>query len=136
MSDVQRKDDDRLAAYLERHGLVSAMNDTKWREVIVCLQGVSGFHVEFRVRCVRDPDVAPHRERSFPWHVPTFQHIEWLEIDPIVRSQSGAVDRGRGEDFTDRLVSALKAIPVPISFEDGYLRIWGYYRPGVAPDLR
>ena len=136
MAHEQRTDEDRLVAYVARHGLVSAMNDTKWREVVDCLLRVPGFHAEFRVRCVRDPlDSTPHRNRSFPWHIPTFKHIEWLDIDPIVRSHAGAADRGHGEDFSDRLLAVLKAIPVPISFEQGYVRIWGYYRPGVTPEL-
>ena len=75
------------------------MNDTKWREVVACLRGIPGYWVEFRVRCVRDPlDAVPRRDRSFAWHLPTpYKHIEWLDIDPVVRRVSGAVDRGNGE---------------------------------------
>jgi hypothetical protein len=111
------------------------MNDTKWREVVACLRGIPGFYVEFRVRCVRDPlDEVPRRDRSFPWHLPPYKHIEWLDIDPVVRLVRGAVDKGKGEDFTDVLLTSLKAIPAPVSRENGYLRIWGYYRPGESPD--
>lgn len=137
MSGEQFKDQERFAAYVEREGMVSAMNDTKWREVIQCLGAIPGLHVVFRVRCVRDPlDAEPRCESSFPWHVPTYKEIEWFEIDPLVRMPSGAVDRGHSEDFRARIVAALKAIPVPVSLEGRYVRIWGYYRPGAEPDLR
>jgi hypothetical protein len=131
MTDDQREDARRLASYIERHQLVSAMNDTRWREAISCLQRIDGFSLVFRVRCVRDPIAAPlHRDRSFPWHMPPFQSIEWLDVDPRVDHTIPP------QDFTDPILSVLKALPVPVSREDGYLRIWGYYRPGaVRPHL-
>jgi len=112
MTEPQRNDTSRLAAYVEQHGLVSAMNDSKWREAIDSLQRIPRFNLAFRVRCVGDRlDEVPPREQSFPWHVPAYAHIEWLEIDPIVRRQSGALDRGRGEDFTAAIVAASKRSP-------------------------
>jgi hypothetical protein len=127
MTDGRNEAHRRLASYIERHQFVSVMNDTKWREAIACLQCIPGFPVVFRVRCVRDPIDAPlHRDRSFPWHVPPFQAIEWLDVDPRVRLTIPP------QDFTDPILNALKALPVPVSREDGYLRIWGYYRPGVV----
>jgi len=136
VSDEQQKSEERLAHYIERHQLVSAMNNTKWREVVAMLQSMPGFHVEFRVRCVQDLLDAPvHRERSLPWHVPAYKAIEWLDIDPVISWPSGALDCGRGRDFTEAVLTALKAIPVAVSLADGYSRIWGYYRRGCAPDL-
>ena len=93
----QREADLRLARYIERHQLVSATNDTKWREVVAYLRGIPGFYVEFRVRCVREPlDAVPRRDRSFPEHLPPYKHIEWLDIDPVVRLVGGRGQRQGG----------------------------------------
>ncbi len=87
MSDQRVEDDRRLARYIERHQLVSAMNDTKWREAVASLRRILGDHIEFRVRCVRDPlDTLPPRDRSFPWHLPPDKHIEWLDWKRSPRS--------------------------------------------------
>jgi hypothetical protein len=137
MTDEQLQDEKRLTRYIECHQLVSAMNDTKWRETIACLESIPGYRVdEFRVRCVRDPAGAVGSlDRSFPHHIPTYRSIEWLDVAPVVRRQSGAVDRGKGQDFTAAILAALTPISVPISLEDGYIRIWGYYRPGRSPAI-
>lgn len=125
MTEDQETDDQRLARYLERENLASLMNDTKWREVIDAIQGIERYVPRFRVKCVKDAQ-EPARDRwdgSFPLHVPTFRHIEWLEFDPMVRT------RIPPEDFTERLELALAAIGVPVERVGGAIRLIGYWRP-------
>lgn len=97
--------------------MTSIMNDTKWRAAIAALQAIPRFRVRFRVKDVGGVEPrADHWEKSFPWHVPTFVTIEWLDIDPIVGT----------EDFTAAIVEALEAAHVPFTHEAGAIRIWGY----------
>jgi hypothetical protein len=123
VTEDQDKDRERLDRYIARAGLVSAMNNTKWRAAIGALTSIPDFHPRFRVRCLRDPDTSePRWDASFPWHVPTFVWIEWLEVDPVVVTQH------HGQDFTGLISSALEAVHVPFYIVDGAVRIAGYLR--------
>jgi hypothetical protein len=131
----QKKDLERLQRYIQREGLTSCMNDTKWDAAVRAIQSVPRFSPRFRARCVKDQQgVFPKPwDGSFPWHVPTFKFIEWLELDPILRTPLGHLLANACEDFTEQLCHALSAAHVPFSIEDGAIRIWGYLRPGSSP---
>ena len=132
----QLRDAERLRRYIRRSSLTSCMNDTKWREAIAAIGSISGFRPRFRIRCVRDrADHDPPLEASFPWHVSTYVEIEWLDLDPVVRVRQGAIAPDRVRDFSTELIAVLKAVPVPVSIEDGLVRIWGYLRAGSTQDL-
>jgi hypothetical protein len=130
----QKKDLDRLQRLIERDGLTSCMNHTKWQAAFAAVQAVSGYTPKFRARLVTgDDDPQDRWDGSFPWHVPTHQFIEWLELDPVVRVRRGQLLPDAREDFTQVLSQALLDTRVPFSLENGVLRIWGYLRPGCAP---
>jgi len=121
-TDEQRKDRERLGRYIVRHQLVSHMNDTKWRAAVQSLLAIP-FRPGFRVRCVRDAgDPPPRWESSFPEHVPTFVHIEWLEINPMSGEEPP-------RDLSDAVTAALRAANVSFEQRDGAIRIVGYTRP-------
>src|SRR6185369_17015551 len=110
----QLRDLERLKRYVEANQLTSCMNDTKWTEALSAVSSVSGYQPRFRVRMVLDED-DPRRDRwdgSFPWHVPTHVFIEWLEVDPIVRTRRGHLVADAIEDFSAPLRAALLGIGI------------------------
>jgi hypothetical protein len=114
---VKRKDPLRRA--LEEQGLTSAMNATRWRAAIAALRAIENFSVRFRVKSVLEKKASTHWETSFPWHVPTRETIEWLEIDPITLGQV---------DFTEAITQALRGARAPFTVVAGKIRILGYLR--------
>lgn len=133
-TDEQAKQRERLHRRIQREGLTSCMNDTRWRAVLAAIQAVSGYSAHFRARLVTDAEDPPDRwDGSFPWHVPAPEFIEWLELDPVVRTPRGQLLPDAREDFTRALTRALLEARAPFSIEGGALRIWGYLRPGASP---
>lgn len=123
-----------LRRCVEQEQLTSCMNDTKWRRAISALESISGFRPSFRVRCITDSSDPPRQwDHFFPYHIPTHAHIEWLEIDPVVRTHRGHLVADGEQDFTSAVARALCAARIPFSLEAGAIRIWGYIRPGADP---
>lgn len=130
MTREQEEDDLRFIRYLERENLASLMNNTKWRELIAAIQGVARYRPRFRVKCVREGEPAADSwDGSFPLHVPTFRHIEWLELDPIMRTRRGAIVPDLTEDFSTPIEVALAMAGVPFERVGSAIRIVGYFRP-------
>jgi len=134
MTPEQQKDLDRLHRRINERGLASFMNDTKWKSAIMALQSISGYQVKFRTRLVTDSNDPPnHWEGGFPWHVPIFEFIEWLELDSIVRTKRGNLLADHEENFEPAIARALVQARIPFSLESGTVRIWGYVQPGSMP---
>ena len=130
MTSEQEEDDLRFFRYVQRENLASLMNNTKWREVIAAIQAVERYRPRFRVKCVRDGEPAPDSwDGSFPFHVPTFRHIEWLEFDPVVRTRRGAIVPDLTEDFGTPIEAALATASIPFERVGSAIRIVGYFRP-------
>jgi hypothetical protein len=88
--------------------------------------------VWFRVKCIRDNSSREaYWQMGFPWHVPTWYAIEWLDVDPKIRAYPGR----EYQDFTNEIAQALHSANVPFSHEGKYIRVWGYLRPGASPDF-
>lgn len=127
---------ERLRRYITRERLASCMNDSKWRAAISAVGSVAGYRARFRVRMVTDQNESPDQwDGSFPWHIPTPASIEWLELDPVVRTPRGQLIDDACKDFTELLSQALLQARIPFSIEAGMLRIWGYIRPGTSPNF-
>jgi hypothetical protein len=106
--------------YVEREGLVSAMNETKWRETTEAMRHLPGGPPGFRIKDVGGPEPGLEDwDREWYYHPRPWETIEWLEIRPDPRR--------------DEIVGALKGIGAPISLEEGRIRIWGWLRPGASP---
>jgi hypothetical protein len=130
MTTPQDEDERRFRRYVVRENLASLMNNTKWRAMIAAIESTSGYRPRFRVKCIqeREPD-ADRWERSFPFHVPMFRAIEWIEFDPLVRTPAGALTSDRCEDFGQQIESALARASVPFQRFGNAIRILGYVRP-------
>ena len=135
MSSVeQRKDRQRLQAYIEREQLVSVLNDTKWERLFRSFQILDDI-LDFRRKDVRDPSSeAPLHWDADLYHVMGAWHsIEWLEVRAKVSRSRGALLQVTVEDHTARLLEAVKSAGVPFEMTEEGIRIWGYLRPGVSP---
>jgi len=136
MTSEQQKDAERLDCYIAREGLASVMNNTKWREAIQVLQDVMGYNVRFRVKEVRGSEPpTDYWDGSFPYHVPTYKAIEWMEINTIVGLYKDGLETGRyftGQtcDYGKQVAAALSSKSVPFYQSDGIIRLQGYIRPG------
>lgn len=130
VTDEQRKDRERRRRYVARECLVSLMNDAKWRAAVSALSSIPGYRPRFRVRCIRDVATElPRWDRSFPWHVPTFAEIEWLEVEAAGVKAGGAETSLPHADFGPAIRAALDAVHVPFSEIAGVIRVVGYARP-------
>jgi ribosomal protein L11 methylase PrmA len=116
----------RTRRYVEREGLCSVMNDTKWERLVAAIQSLRGFTPQYRQKHARASEPADW-DGEWHYHLRPFSVIEWIDIDPLDRRQYPATDR------TDEIEKLLRAIPVPFSREGSALRVWGYLRAGVPP---
>ena len=134
MTADQQQDRERLARYISRESLVSVMNETKWQEAIQALRGAIG-SVRFRVKELRGSEPPADRwESSFPDHLPhPYKHIEWLEVDPVVRLPRGALLAPAVRDCTQAAEEALRRSSVPFQCTDGVIRLQGYLRSARPP---
>lgn len=134
MTPEQQKDSERLDRYIVREGLASVMNDTKWREAIQVLQAVMGYSVRFRVKVVRGAEPASgYWDGSFPYHVPLYKAIEWMEINTLVGIykdglETGRYSTGKTYDYSEEVAEALNAKSIPFYQADGVIRLQGYTR--------
>ena len=120
--DQQRRGADSWRRYAERERLVSTMNATKWREAAEAVRNLVGGPPGFRIKDMLGPEPEIGSwDREWCYHPRPWVTIEWLEIQP---------DHRHGE-----IVATLKRIGVPISLEDGRIRIWGWLRPGTSPEF-
>ena len=122
----QMEDVDRTRRHVEREGLCSLMNDTKWEELVEAMRSVPGFNPRFSQKHVRSSEPANWDGEWF-YHLRPFSVVEWVDIDPFDRSCNPPTDH------TTEIEETLRKILVPFSREGAMLRIWGYVRPGSSP---
>src|SRR5690242_13641229 len=109
----ERREPEPWRRYVEREGLVSAMNATKWREATEAMRHMVGGPPGFRIKDIlgQEPGCVTW-DREWYHHPRPWETIEWLEIQP--------------DDRHDAIVSTLKGIGAPLSIEEGRIRIWGW----------
>ncbi len=96
----------------EKDGLVSLMNDTKWRELCFAFSAFDETPA-WRARDLLNGHVS---DWDFEWfhHVgPDYCTIEWLEIDPSNCDEA-------------RITKVLHQVNVPFKQSDEYFRVIGY----------
>ena len=98
----------------ESDGLVSLMNDTKWKELCFAFSGFQP-RPAWRTRDLLNGYLS-HWDREWFHHVgPDYCSIEWLEIDPK------DCDR-------DKIISVLHQVGAPFEESQQYFRLIGYRR--------
>ncbi len=128
----QQKDTDRLNRYIAREGLVSFMSNTKWRKLVDTISSIEGYRPRFRVKVVRDEFLEESWDFSWPYHLPPYKSIEWLDLDCNLRTRRGNLIEDHVESFFEKLSLSLNM--VHIEFEkiedENILRVYGYKRSG------
>jgi hypothetical protein len=112
------QDVDRTRRFVQREGLWSVMNDTKWEELVSAMRSLADFTPRYRQKHVRSPEPASW-DREWFYHLRPFSVVEWVDIDP--------------GPHVAKIEKTLREIHVPFSREGPYLRVWGYVRPGTSP---
>lgn len=126
--------DQRVWNHLQSESIASLMNATKWRELATCVEQISHGQLLTRVKCLLDE--SPSGFACFDWEWVRngdTSIIEWLEIDPILRTFRGRLVPDKIEDLSVLVESVLRAVGVPFSAEGQCFRVWGHVRPGIHP---
>jgi hypothetical protein len=121
------QDVERTRRFVEREGLTSVMNQTKWEALVAAMRSLQGFTPRFRPKCVRAVKLGSW-DHDWYYYLRPFSVIEWVDIDPIDSRSYPPTDR------TLEIEQALRAIRVSFSRQEPCLRVWGYVRPGVQPE--
>lgn len=117
---IRRTMDKRILEHVQREGMASLMNSTKWKVRVKYLldeEPCSGFtHLDW--------EWVKHGETSI---------LEWLEIDPVYKTFQGRLIPEKEEDLSEAIFAALKAVGVPFSMEGKLYKVWGYVRASSQP---
>ncbi len=112
----QQQDGERLRAHGWAHGLVSVMNDTRWRRL---RDAVIDLPVRLRRKDVRGPEPAARFDADLHHQLGGAAAIEWIELTT---------------PHLEDLAKALGAVRVPFVRADDRLRVCGYTCPGADID--
>ena len=123
--------DRRILNYLQSEGFASLMNATKWREVATHLQRIEQGRLAVSVKYLLEEEASGYAQLDWEWvKLGDTSIIEWLDIDPVIRTVRGRLVPDKAEDFSDAVELALRTVGAPFSVEGRCLRIWGHVRPG------
>jgi hypothetical protein len=110
--DLRRK----VRRLMERNGLCSVMNDTKWREVCLGMYALEP-RPRFRTRdLLSPPGYVSAWDREWYYHPRPYLTIEWMEVEPVEGANVGPV------------VDVLRRVGAPFERTDGGVRVYGYTR--------
>lgn len=125
-----------VRAEVERRGLASFMNRTRWQALRDAVVADLPFRPAFQIQDVLGPREAPWRVDRVDWQgawidedlEPLFC-IEWIRVVPRYRTRRGALVEGPVEDCTDAFRDLLGRLNIPYR-EDEARTFWIY---GYAP---
>ena len=129
MTPRQQEDAERLDHYMLHEGLISLMNDTKWREARSIIEDIFDSNLRFRTKDVRGAEPPPSGwwGWDFEHHMPrTYNWVEWMEINPVVR----LYQQEAAQDYTEAVTKAFRAKNIPFYLVGPVIRIQGYVRTG------
>lgn len=133
-TEEQKKDEKRLQSLIEREGLVSVMNNTKWENLRSSMLDLKDKAPMWKVTCLRSKISESYWDGDWCHHLPTFKFIEYLDIDPIQKIRKGGLVEDE-IDNTKLIINLLEKNLIPFSIEGKYLRIWGYTRAQNYPSF-
>jgi hypothetical protein len=119
-----------LAEFIHKNQLVSIMNDTKWRELILSITADDNFDPSVNIKYLDDNE--NNNLFSTVWWEEVesygYKAIEWIKINPIKETYQGRLIENKKEDFSSLIQSALDKYNIPYELEEGVFCINGYLK--------
>jgi len=126
------RDSSKARRVINRDGLHSVMNNAKWDRLSATLAKLKP-HVAFRWKFVFETS-------STTWSLSLKEilgrevELEWMEVASALAKSLASTSSQSTAELTQPLCAALVDAHVPFTREEADFRIWGYVRPGIAPD--
>lgn len=118
---------DELLSYINKHQLVSCMNNTKWNKLIDKITSLSGYNPRVKIKYINEE--LQYGFSEVWWDLVKrdgYEWIEWLEINPMVEKYRGKLIAPQIRDYSQFIENSL--VNIPHEFEEGIFRIYGYLR--------
>jgi len=130
---IATQDRAQVRAAVEARGLVTLMNDTKWRELISAVNSRLPFRPAFQLKTVLCDTPYPERFEEdvtygcdwFDGHE-SFYWIEWLRVRPTILRHRGKMLAPQKEDIEEAFVKILCEVGIPHRKTCGCIEIRGY----------
>lgn len=123
---IRKRIDTKLLKIINEKQLVSAMNATKWKELIDAESNIDGFSPEVRYQCITSEVVFGFSQVWWNELYEKSSSIKWLEIDPIKTEYRGELVSGKETDYSELVEKLLNKNNIPHSIVNKCLKIWGY----------
>lgn len=126
------RDKAKVRAAVEARGLVSVMNDTKWRELVSDVKALP-FAPAFQVKDVRDAAPTPLSFEEDVWYAgdwdeglhPHFS-IEWIRVRPRLVKDRGKFAAPEIANIEAAFVAVLRKVGVPHRKRGDCIELLGY----------
>jgi len=147
---MPKKQREKLFQIIEQQGIISLMNDTKWRQTLNALEEIQteyrecrglSLNLKFRVKSLLEStacDWGNWISQPVESYVESggflgiFLEIEWLEIDLCVTQPTiYPVDITR--NYSAKLEKLLRSLHVPFTTDGSTFRILGHMQPTTPP---
>lgn len=127
------KDKQKVRDEVQRRGLYSVMNDTKWKELIESLESLP-FKPAYQYKGVLQDKADPETLEEPPYYLgdwgpeglEPFFHIEWLKIRPRLSKHQGRLLQPAVIDISDEFVEILEKTGIPFCLDGQDVCIYGY----------
>ena len=124
----------RVAEAVQRKGLYSVMNNTKWRELREAMMREIPFSPPYIVKDIINEKVELPAFDKDVWYIGGWEYenfypfvgIEWIKIRPRYIAYRGKLIDGEMIDETAEFIEVLEKYQIPYEEENGAYVIYGY----------
>lgn len=135
---VNRDEAAEVRRAIEKRGLTSHMNDTKWRALCTAIADKLPFPPCYQAKLVLEETPGPEIEAApYGWgdwagtpEASMGIFIEWLKVSPRTQVPIGRLVAPRIDDCSDQFRDILNDLRIPFREEDGFFFIYGHTASG------
>jgi len=130
MSKVSHRD--QVLKHVADKGLSSIMNNTKWNQLLTCIENELRFPPAYNRKDVFENECEPFSGDVSYWGdysdeaIKPFYSIEWIEIRPRVLVHRGALIEDSIDSVEAELVEILRRLQIPYEYKNESYFIYGY----------